>query len=38
MPEKHLRENKENLQMYVIVKLGWSPDYDGFKANFESIV
>ena len=38
MPEKHLYENKENLQMYAIVKLGCSPDYDGFKANFESVV
>ena len=28
MPEKHLYENKENLQMYAIVKLGCSPDYD----------
>ena len=37
MPEKHLYENKENLQMYVIVKLGWSPDDDGFEANFKSI-
>ena len=36
MPEKHLYENKENLQMYVIVKLGWSPDDDGFEANFKS--
>ena len=32
MPEKHLYENKENLQMYVIVKLGCSPDYDGLEA------
>ena len=25
-------------QMYVNVKLGWSPNYYGFEANFESIV
>ena len=25
MPEKHLHENKENLQMHVIVKLGVVP-------------
>ena len=34
MPEKHLYENKENLQMYAIVKLGCSLNYDGFEANF----
>ena len=34
MPEKHLYEYKENLQMYAILKLGYSPNYDGFKANF----
>ena len=38
MPEKHLYENKENLQMYVIVKLGCSPDYDGLEAIFKCIV
>ena len=38
MPEKHLYENKKNLQMYVIVKFGSSPNYDGFEANFKSIV
>ena len=38
MPEKHLHENKENLQMYAIVKLGYSPDYDGFEVDFKSIV
>ena len=32
MPEKHLHENKE------IVKLGFSPDYDGFEANYKRIV
>ena len=37
MPEKPLYENKENFQTYV-VELGWSPDYDGFEANFKSIV
>ena len=34
MPEKHLHEYKENLQMYAILKLGYSPNYDGSKANF----
>ena len=38
MPEKHLHENKENRQMYAIVKLGCSPDYDDFEANFKSVV
>ena len=38
MPEKHLYENKENHQMYAIVKLGCSPDYDDFEANFKSMV
>ena len=38
MPEKHLYENKGDLQMYAIVKLGCSPDYDGFEANFKSVV
>ena len=37
MPEKHLYENEENLQMNVIVKLGCSPDYDGFDVNFKSV-
>ena len=36
MPEKHLYENKENLQMYVIMKMGWSPDYNGFEPNLKS--
>ena len=35
MPQKHLYENKENLQMYAIVKLGCSSDYDGYKANWK---
>ena len=26
-------ENEDNLQMYVTVKLGRSPDYDGFEAS-----
>ena len=30
MRDKHLYENKENLQVYAIVKLGCSPNYDGF--------
>ena len=38
MPENHLYENKENVQMYEIMKLGWSLDYDGFEANFKCIV
>ena len=38
MPEKHLYENKENLQMYVIVKLECSLDYDSLEALFKSIV
>ena len=33
MPEKHLHENKENLLMYAIMKLGCSLDYDGFDTN-----
>ena len=36
--EKYLYENKENLQMHVIVKLGCSPDYDALEAIFKSIV
>ena len=36
--EKHLYENKENLQMYAIVKLGYSPNYDGFEASFKKVV
>ena len=31
MPEKHLCENKESLQMYAILKLGCSPNYDGLR-------
>ena len=38
MPAKHLYENKENLQLYVLVKLGCSPNYDGFEANLEKVV
>ena len=38
MPEKHLYENKENLEMYAIVKLKCSPNYDGFEANFKKVV
>ena len=38
MPEKDLYENKENLQMYVIVKLECSPNYDGFEANLKKKV
>ena len=37
MPEKHLHENKDNIQMNIIVKLGFSPGYDGFEANYKSI-
>ena len=35
MPEKHLYKNKENLQMYAIVKLECRPNYDGFDINFK---
>ena len=35
MPGKHLYENKENPQMYAIVKLGRSPNYDGIEANLK---
>ena len=38
MPEKQLYENKGNLQMYLIVKLRCSPNYDGFEANFKKAV
>ena len=38
MLKKDLHENKENLQIYAIVKLGWSPDYNGFEINFKSII
>ena len=38
MPEKHLYENKENLEMYAIVKLRCSLNYDGFEANFKKVV
>ena len=38
MPKKHLFDNKENLQMYAIVKLGCSPHYDSFEANSKSIL
>ena len=38
MPEKHSYESRENRQMYTIVKLGWSPHYDGFETNFKSVV
>ena len=38
MPEKHFYENKENLQMYANMKLGCSPNYDGFEANFKKVV
>ena len=34
MPGKHLYENKENPQMYAIVKLGRSDD-DGIEANLK---
>ena len=35
MPEKYLYENKNNLQIYVIVKSECSFNYDGFEANFK---
>ena len=36
MPEKHFYENKE--KMYATAKLGCSPNYDGFEANFKKVV
>lgn len=45
MPEKHFHESRENLQMYVSMKLGYKPlIYDGFgpgdnfKKQIESVV
>ena len=38
MPEKQLYESRENLHMNASVKLGNSPHYDGFEANFKSVV
>ena len=38
MSDKHFSENKENLHMYAIVKLGSSPNYDGFEVNFQKVV
>ena len=38
IPEKHLNENKENLQKHDIVKSGCSPDYADVEANFKSAV
>ena len=38
VPEKKLYENRKNLQIYVIGKLGCSPNYDGFEATFKSVV
>ena len=38
MPEKHLHENKENIQMYAIMKLECSPNYDGFEVNVKKVV
>ena len=37
MPEKHLHESRENLQMYAMVKLGCRPR-DSFEATFKSLV
>ena len=34
MPEKRLYENKENLYIYIIVKFGYYPNYDGFEPKF----
>ena len=36
MPDKLLYENKENLQVHTIVKLGCSPNYDGIKNDDET--
>ena len=38
MPEKHLYENKYNHQMYAILKLGFSSNYDGFEVDFTKVV
>ena len=38
MLDKHLCENKENLQVNAIVKLGCNPTMMAFKANFKSVV
>ena len=38
MPEKLLYESRENLHMNASVKLENSPHYDGFEANFKSVV
>ena len=34
MPDKNSYQNKDSLQMYANVKLGCSPNYDSFEANF----
>ena len=38
MSEKYLYENKENLQMYAIVKMRCSPNYDAFGDNFKKLI
>ena len=38
MPEKRLYENKQNLQVYSVMKLGCCPDNDDFEPNFKSVV
>ena len=38
MPENYLHECRENLQTYAIVKSEYSPRYDGFEADLESVV
>ena len=38
MPEKRLHKDKKNLQMYAIVKLEYSPNYNDFEANFKKVV
>ena len=38
MSDKHLYENKENLQMYGYVKFECSPNYSGFEASFKKVV
>ena len=38
MPEKHLYKYKENLQVYAIVKLGFSPNFDRFEATSKKVV
>ena len=38
MPQKHLYENKKNLQINTIVKFECSPNYNDFEASFKKLV